>query len=371
MVQIVVRFKDNGTLNFDFLAPMASADGYGYSAEELVRSAVYTHGANIGFVQHDWVDDRFTGDDIKRLVVPRDHIGQTEVFVPYFIPYAFYQCAGLASKMYGQTMFETTEIPDIWGWCCNQTDGIIVPSEFNREVFGRKVDKPIEVAPLGVNTKTYPFMEREPSNVFTFVMAGMLHYRKGVEFAVKAFKEEFSANEPVRLVLKTRKGFFDIGHEQVDDPRIQVVDADYSRAEMLDLYHAGDCFVACSRGEAAGLTPREAMATGMPAIVTDWGGLSEIADSRYTYPIEISDEEPAPSTCSSYDQGITQGQSIGNFCRPSITSLRTAMRYAFSYPEKNLEKGRRASEWIHREWNYDICAKRWLEALERLYEQKT
>lgn len=364
----MIRFKDNNRLNFSFLAPMASADGYGYSAEELVKHAVQDDKADIAFVTHDWVDKKYTSQEVQDLVVSKDEIGMREVLVVYFIPYAFYQHQGLAHKMFGQTMFETTEIPDIWAHCCNMTDGLVVPSEFNKQVFQKKVDKQIEVAPLGVNLDTYKFIEREPSKTFTFLMAGMLHYRKGAEFAVKAFKQEFERDEPVRLVLKTRKGFLDVGDELLDDPRIEIADDDYTREEMLDLYHAGDCFIACSRGEASGLTPREAMATGIPAIVTDWGGLSEIADSRYTFPIEIEDEEEAPPRCSSYDVGITQGQPIGNFARPSVSSLRAAMREAFEDKEATASKGRAASKWIAENWNYSVCAEKWLDALERLYD---
>jgi glycosyltransferase involved in cell wall biosynthesis len=367
----MIRLKDNGTLNFNMLAPMASADGYGYSAEELIAAATKDHGANIGFITHDWVDKKYTSQFVQDLELPRDQIGQKEVLVVYFIPYAFYQHAGLTHRLFGQTMFETTEIPDIWAQCCNDnTDGLIVPSEFNKEVFQKKVDKQIEVVPLGVNIDTYKYVERSPSKTFTFLMAGLLHYRKGAEFAVRAFKQEFARSEPVRLVLKTRKGFLDIGAETLDDPRIVVADDEYTRAEMLDLYHAGDCFIACSRGEASGLTPREAMATGIPAIVTNWGGLSEIANPRYTYPIDVEDEEEAPRVCSSYDVGITQGQAIGNFSRPSISSLRAAMREAYENRTETAAKGLAASNWIAREWNYTVCTKKWLTAIERLYDEK-
>lgn len=362
------NFRDDDRLNFNFVAPMASADGYGYSAEELVRFAVQEHNANIGYIAHDWVDDRYTGEDVKSLKIAREDIELKEVVVVYFIPYAFYHFQ--ANVTLGQTMFETTEIPDVWAAFCHHTEGLIVPSEFCKEVFQKKVDRPIEVAPLGVNTQTYFYQDREPSSVFTFLMAGLLHYRKGAEFAVKAFKQEFEKDEPVRLILKTRRGFFDIGSERIDDPRIQVIDADYSRSDMLNLYHAGDCFIACSRGEASGLTPREAMATGLPAIVTNWGGLSEIADPRYTYPLDIEGLEDAPAVCSSYDEGITQGQPIGQFSRPSIDHLRRLMREAYENKEATKKKGFDAAMWIQSNWNYSVCSKQWLTAIEKVYDNR-
>lgn len=361
-----IPFRQDGKLNFDIVAPMASADGYGYSAEELVRAASLT-GANIGYICHDWQDRRFTGQDIQDLELERHQVGDKEVLVVYFIPYAFYH---FQSKInIGMTMFETTEIPDVWAQFCTIPKGLIVPTEFCKEVFQKKLpDKQIEVVPLGVNLNTYYMVERQPSNVFTFLMAGLLHYRKGAEFAVKAFQEEFEPDEPVRLVLKTRRGFLDTGKEDIFDPRISVVNADYDRQDMLDLYHAGDCFIACSRGEAAGLTPREAMATGLPAIVTDWSGLKEIADPAYSYPLKVETLEPAPAVCTSYDQGITQGQPIGDFARPSVPHLRELMRHIYENPEEARQKGLKAAMEIQNKWNYGYCANKWLEAIERIHD---
>lgn len=364
---MVQKLRDNNQLNFNILAPMASMDGYGYSAEELVQAAVKTHNANIGYLVHDWQDRSCTSQFVQDLEITPPQVDEKEVLVVYFIPHALYTFQGTVTI--GQTMFETTEIPDFWAFLINKhSKGLIVPSDFCAKAFRNKVDVPIAVAPLGVNTETYHYVERQQSDYFTFLMAGLLHYRKGAEFAVRAFKEEFNWDEPVRLVLKTRRDFLDVGEETLDDPRIQVVNADYSRDDMQNLYHAGDCLIACSRGEASGLTPREAMATGLPAIITDWGGLREIADPRFVYTIDIDSEEQAPAVCSSYDQGITQGQSIGNFAKPSVSHLRKQMRHVFENPDEAKIKGAHAAMWMQRDWNYDVCAEHWLNALEFVYD---
>ena len=355
-----------GQLSFNIMAPMASADGYGYSAEELVRAAVFEHGADVGLIPHDWVDTTYTDRAILKLQITREQHSK-EVLINYFLPLAFGMLP--SEKSYGMTMFETTEIPDIWGQLCNEhSDGLIVPSEFNREVFQQKVDGPIEVVPLGVNTDIYFELEREPSPVFTFLMAGMLHYRKGAEFALRAFVQEFEPDEPVRLILKTRKGMLDIAGLQITDPRVLVVDGDYTRDELRELYRAADCFVACSRGEASGLTPREAMATGIPAIVTNWGGLAEIANPDCNFPLDIDCEETAPPICSSYGEHITRGQNIGNYARPSVSHMRKLMRSAYEDQQATRAKGKKAAEWIRQEWTYTDCSKKWLDAIENLYD---
>lgn len=352
------------SLDFDIVMPLSSADGYGYSGEELVLAAKKL-GAEINVYPHDWQEDKYTSQELLDMKTYK--YDNTGILVVYFLPYAFHHFR--SDFQIGQTMFETTEIPNTWAQFCTIPNGLIVPSEFCKETFQKKVDKQIEVVPLGVNLDTYHYLHREPSETFTFLMAGLLHYRKGVEFAVKAFKEEFKESDPVRLVLKTRKGFFDIGNETLRED-IEVVNWDYTRKEMLELYHAADCFISCSRGEASGLTPREAMATGLPTIVTDWGGLQEIAHPEYTFPLSIDGLEEAPVECSSYSAGITQLEPIGDFCTPSVEHLREIMRYVYEHQAYSQLVGAKAATWVAEEWNYQRCAQTWLDAIGRLYEAR-
>jgi glycosyltransferase involved in cell wall biosynthesis len=342
---------------FSVVAPLVSADGYGVSAEQMVLAATDL-GADIEFVSHDWSDPRYTDSKLLDLQAPQI---TRDVVVVHFLPFAFTRFR--ASVTLGSTMFETDSIPPFWIPCCNATNGIIVPSEHCREAFQPHLDVPVEVVPLGVDTGFYRPVEREHEGSFTFLMTGLLHYRKGADLAIRAFREEF-AGEDVRLVLKTRRSFLDVGDERLDDPRIRVIDGDATREEMRELYTMADCFLAPSRGEASGLTPREAMATGLPTILTDWGGLQEIADESYSYPVEVECLEPAPPSCSSYDANVAGHQPIGNFARPSVTDLRRRMREVYSDRQAANARGLAGAEFVAREFNWGKCARRWLDVIE-------
>lgn len=347
---------------FSVVAPLASADGYGVSAEEMVLAATEL-GEDIEFISHDWQDPRYTDPallDLQAPAITRDTV------VVHFLPFAFTRFRSTITI--GSTMFETDSIPPFWVPCCDATDGIIVPSEHCKQAFQPHLDVPVMVAPLGVDSDFYQHTireRREGAPPFNFLMAGLLHYRKGAEFAVRAFLQEF--DEPdIQLTLKTRRGFLDVGDQALDDPRITVIDADYTREQMRRLYQRADCFLAPSRGEASGLTPREAMATCLPTILTDWGGLTEIADERYSYPIDVECLEPAPPECSSYDANVAGRQPIGNFARPSVTSLRRRMREVYEGGESSRVKGLRGGLWVAENWNWRRCAVQWIDAIERL-----
>lgn len=351
-----------------FVAPTASADGYGTSAEYLGLAAVRA-GADVELIEYDWRDTRFADSEWLARRVPEG--AEQRVRVVYFLPYALARFQ--APVLISMTMFETDRMPPKWAALVNHfATGMIVPTEFGRDVFQQAVDVPVKVVPFGTDATLYRYLgrglERRP---WVFLMAGSLHYRKGVEFALQAFREEFSDGEDVRLWLKTRMHHLDAGPETetLTDSRVSVIDFDYSREEMVNLYHSADVFLAPSRGEGSGLTPRDAMSTGLPVIATDWSGLSEICDERYGYPIPIDCLERAPVDCSSYSAGVTGGGCIGNFARPSVAAIREAMRESYEDRADARERGRKAAWWMRTDWTWGRCAQKWLDAIEELSGQ--
>lgn len=354
---------------FSIVAPTASADGYGCSAEYLVLSAVRDHNADIHFIEHDWRDARFTDPQLFSLM--GDELDQRDVLVVYFLPFALTRFRSRITI--GMSMWETDMLPNSWAITASLANAFIVPCEHSRQVFSARVSRPIEVVPFGTDTDFYTTRWNveyrwQETQKCKFLMSGLLHYRKGVEFALRAFREEFPNDKNVSLTLKTRRGFLDPGNEvhMLADPRIQVIDEDYTRGQMRELYHTHDCLLAPSRGEGSGLTPRDAMSTGMPVVLTNWSGLMEIADERYSYPIPVEDMEPAPQDCTSYANGITGGGPIGNFARPSVASLRQTMRAIYENPVEAQTRGLAAADWMRRQWTWEHCAWQWLQAIERL-----
>lgn len=357
---------------FTFVAPTCSADGYGYSAEALTMAAVREWEAEFDFVQFPWVDHKFNDPEFRDLWKDESYVGLRDTCVLYFLPHQLPRFRGRV-RTFNMTMWETTRMPDLWtGLVQRYADGMIVPSQHCHDVFQERVDCPIEVVPFGTDTKLFTFYERErePEAPFTFLMSGLLHYRKGLDFALRAFREEFLPGEQVRLWLKTRINFLDVGdqHSVLADPRVRIIDSDYPREQMVQLYHEADCLLAPSRGEGSGLTPRDALATGLPVILHDWSGLKELADPRYTWPVSTEALERAPLDNTSYGEGVTGGGDIGYFGRPSISELRAAMREVFEDRQAAYKRGRAAAGWMRREWSWEACSFRWLSAVGRLVE---
>ena len=258
----------------------------------------------------------------------------------------------------GYTMVENTKVNSDWINECNQMDAILVPSEFLVKVFmDSGLVKPIRAIRQGVDSQSFPFFDRSQRihDTFVFGTVGFMDERKNWRDLISAFISEFDKGEPVELWIKNTNrewGFFDL-----DDDRIKIIPARYSTPQLNEIYQMMDCFVCPSHAEGSGLTPREAMATGLPTILTNWSGLTEIALDDMSYPLTpISIDYPDER----------KGEQPGFQARLDVRELMYYMRYVYEHRIESLVKGKKASEYIHREYSWDKCADVLVEKVEEL-----
>ncbi len=178
-----------------------------------------------------------------------------------------------AGKVIAATMFESTKLPPGWVKILNQCDGIQVPAEWMlKTLLDNGVTRPIRVIPLGIS-ESFNFVQRPYPKVFTFLTIGDRGFRKGWDVACKAFVKAFGNSSQHRLIVKCRPGALD--GITIQNPNIQLLEADMSEAELMELYARCDAMIFPSRGEGFGLPPREFARTGGPVIATQWSGLAD------------------------------------------------------------------------------------------------
>jgi len=198
----------------------------------------------------------------------------------------------------GFTMFECDEIPESWVPLLSMVDMMLVPSEFNREVFAKHfpVEK-IHVAPLGVNAWDFPYKERRRDRPLKFLHFSTLctEYRKGADLAFQAFEKAFPNRDDVYLEINCRTPRAGLTEEQVlqligvtPSARVRVCSGLKTVAELRDLFYDFDCMIYPSRGEGFGLIPLEAMASGLPVIHTGETGMRAYADLGLTVRSDIT-----------------------------------------------------------------------------------
>jgi glycosyltransferase involved in cell wall biosynthesis len=123
-------------------------------------------------------------------------------------------------------------------------------------------------------------VKRRADEPFIFLHVSSGFPRKGLGVLLSAWARAFQRTDPVRLIIKTFPNPDNEAAAQVaaiwdklpDCAEVEVIYRDFDQAALLDLYRRADAVVSPSRGEGYNLPALEAMAAGIPLIVTGHGG---------------------------------------------------------------------------------------------------
>lgn len=322
-----------------FQTVKASPDGYGMS-----RNHLKTELAKLG-------------------VKLSENFADQKVGILYNYPYGIISMRSTVRLIY--TMFESDKIPEEWADYLTMADEVLVPSKWCKDVFA-KAGVESTVVPLGYNENMFTFIERpvpiEAGTPFTFIHYDSFNMRKGWSEVFKAFTEEFTDDEPVRMILKTSQNAVAIPIMKSQYPNIDVITGTLPEKELVSLLASANCMVYPSRGEGFGITPLEAMATGLPAIVPNEHGISEYFNSNYMLEVK------APGRCPGLYTRF-KGQDVGQMVVADVEDLKKQMRYAYNNQAAVKELGRSASEYV-KKYSYRNTAAQLAEVIKRWEDQE-
>lgn len=257
------------------------------------------------------------------------------------------------------TMFESDKLPDDWNDYLEAADLILVPSYWCKTIF-QKAGFDAKVVPLGYDDSVFTYKPRpdrlETREDFTFVHYNAFNVRKGFLEVFQAFQKAFTRDEPVKMIFKTTLDQIPLAITKEEYPKIEIIRGKFSENELRDLLYKSDCFVYPSRGEGFGMTPLEAMATGIPAIVPNAHGISEYFDAEFMYEVKVA--EMSPAVYSRY-----KGIDVGKMVTCDVDDLARQMRYVYEHQEEARDMGRRASEYV-KNWTFTKTAEKLKEVLD-------
>lgn len=177
------------------------------------------------------------------------------------------------------TFHELDGLTEIERYSLNQQERVIVPCNFNKRVFeANGVTVPVDVVPLGVDTKVfYPFEKyKNRTGPFIFTMAGKFEHRKLHCETLRAFASLFGNNPNVKLRACINNRFVNMEevykmiNQQVfggNVPNnIEFINWLPTERHFADFLAHSDCFISPSRGESFNLPLLQAMACGVNVI---------------------------------------------------------------------------------------------------------
>ncbi|WP_448191994.1 glycosyltransferase family 4 protein [Azospirillum sp. sgz301742] len=256
----------------------------------------------------------------------------------------------------GFLAWETTRIHEHWRPILNGVDRIWTPTAWGRDVLVENgIPAPaVDIVPEGVDTglfhpagDTFTAISADPR--VKFLTVGKFENRKCSIELVEAFAAEFSGDEAV-LVLSCRPD-----NEKDErllqqvlrgrERQVRRVNWVASRAEMARLYRSCDAFVMPTRGEGWGLPITEAMASGLPTIVTDWSGPTAYAH---------------PGNALLLDHTLVRCPiprfAFGDWAEPDFAHLRTLMRRVVDDFESVRPLGTAAARDMAERFTWDAAA---------------
>ncbi|MGB4869282.1 MAG: glycosyltransferase [Candidatus Promineifilaceae bacterium] len=324
---------------FTFLGYMRPADGYGYAATKIAKAL-----RKLTLPQACVIDMAKDG----RVPAEPPHYSVKGTAITLSIPTLWNITA---QQLLGYTMFETTKPPASFIDGINaKADMLLSPTPWGKEVFQNNgVTIPIEAVSFGIDPEDYYPLDRtrEGERPFVFVWSGTPALRKGWDIAYKAFRQAFGGRSDVLLLLHFRE-VAPVG-VRFADKNVNVLTGVFPLDNFRSFYQWADCMVFPFRGEGWGLPPREAAATGLPVIATNWGGLAYELPS-WGMPLNVKGLKPAA-------HGYWQEGAIGEWAEPDVDHLVLLMRHCVDNRDEITAKGARAAAWLAEHATWDRTAR--------------
>lgn len=254
----------------------------------------------------------------------------------------------LPGRSIGFSMHESMRLPMGWADHVNEKcQMLIVPSPWLIEVF-EEVKVPIRVVPGGIEPDECPIVPQNRHRPFTFLCLADRGNRKGHDIVWSAFYKAFDfKNQDVRLLMKCRPGSLrGLDFSYSTDMRMTIWKEDVEH--MSDVFAQADACINPNRCEGYGMFPREAAASGLPTVVTNWSGT---ADDCEQWAIPLNKYQMVESHMENCG---------GKWAEPDEDEVVEVMRWLYFNQDEAKRRALASAKWMRENQTYDLAANKLL-----------
>ncbi len=273
--------------------------------------------------------------------------------------------------------WELTKFPKQWMRAFDLVDEIWAPTRFIQENLKKVTDIPVLYMPPGIRRNDIkPNYNRDyfglPEHAFLFLnYFDALSYssRKNPEAAIKAFKESFQHDDnSVGMVIKLNNVKNDsesLGQlrEYIGDyQNIYILSKTYTRDEINALIFCCDVSVSLHRSEGLGLLCEESMYYGKPVIATNWSGNTDFMTETTACLVDY--------TLVPIGDYYGTNEPDQKWAEADVKQASEYMKKLYSDREYCKELGKRARDYIRKEFSPEICSERMKDRFNEIIESK-
>lgn len=199
-------------------------------------------------------------------------------------------------------------------------DRIIAVSEGMKETISPYANKEITVIPNMVNEAFFAGeLHREREGTFRFICVASLDYKKGIDTLLYAFAALRKKGVDAHLTICGRgddqEDFFALAEELHMGANVEFT-GQVSRIECVERLRQSDAFVLPSRAETFGIVYAEAMACGLPIVMTKSSAYKALVTPETGLAVEIGDADALTEAMHSVTEHYEQydPETIRAFC---------------------------------------------------------
>jgi len=172
-------------------------------------------------------------------------------------------------------------------WFHNQNDITLCPSKEVEKLLNNNEIKRTSIFSRGIDSKTFSPKYRNEElrrklgveNKIVFLYVGRVAYEKDMDILNESYRKIKSKYDNTALIITGNGNYMDTCKENFPDDTIFT--GFKSGSELSEIYASSDIFVCPSSTETFGNVVLEAMASGLPVIGADAGGIRETIKDGY------------------------------------------------------------------------------------------